>query len=45
MQNFIPSGLSDPQHGQRMGKPSGTAVQVVGGVWAAARRPSLIDMG
>jgi hypothetical protein len=45
MQNFIPLGLSDPQCGQRMGEPSGTAVRVVGHVWAAARRPSLIGMG
>jgi hypothetical protein len=27
-----------------MRAPSGTAVRVVGGVWAEARRPSLLDM-
>jgi hypothetical protein len=44
-QNFSPSGLSKPQLGQCMGAPSGTAVRVVGGIGAEARRPSQIDMG
>jgi hypothetical protein len=30
MQNRIPSGLSDPQRGQRMGTPSGMVVQAAG---------------
>jgi hypothetical protein len=32
MQNFIRSGLSASQRGQRMGEPSGTAMQAAG-VW------------
>jgi hypothetical protein len=43
-QNFMPSGFSIPQLGQRMGVPSGTAVRAAG-LRAGSASPRATDMG